>query len=46
MNAILNPFAATTLGLLGGAACIVIYILVRARRKREEAEMEDWEDDE
>ena len=44
MDAIFNPFTASTFGLVGGAVCIVLFVLVRARRKREEAAMEDWED--
>ena len=43
---IFGPFSPSVLGLLGGILCIVTYILVRARRKRQEAEMEDWEDQE
>ena len=45
MDAILNPFTASTFGLVGGAVVIVLFILVRARRKREEAAMDDWDDD-
>jgi len=46
MNAIINPFTVSTLGLVGGALCIVTYILVRIRRRKQEAEMEDWDDEE
>ena len=46
MVAIFGPFSPSALGLFGGALCVVTYILVRARRKRQEAEMEDWEDKE
>ena len=44
MDAILNPFTASTLGLGGGALVIVLFILVRSRRKKEEAKMDDWDD--
>jgi len=46
MNAIINPFTVSILGLVGGVLCIVTYILVSMRRKKQEAEMEDWDDEE
>ena len=45
MDAILNPFAVSSFGLVGGAVVVVLFVLVRARRKREEAAMDDWEDE-